>query len=69
MKLTKNNWGNDHLRIYANLNGFKIGDEIESFDYSSFIGHESELFTKETGYRDMPKYFSEWLKKKYKEFL
>lgn len=69
MILTKDNIGNDHLRIYVNLNGFKIGDEIENVGYTHFISKEVEIFSKETGLCDMPEYFSKWLKKKYKDFL
>ena len=69
MILTERNLANDHLRIYANLNGFKVGDEIENVGYSSFISKEVELFGKETGLRDVPQLFSKWLKNKYKDFL
>lgn len=44
MILTKKNLANNHLRIYANLNGFKVGDEIENVGYSSFISKKVELF-------------------------
>lgn len=69
MILTVRNLANEHLRIYSNLNGFKVGDEIESVGYSSFISKEVELFSKETGLRDVPQLFSKWLKSKYKDFL
>lgn len=69
MILTKDNIGNTHLRIYANLKGFSLGDEIKTLDYIFFIDEEETQFNKETGLRDMPEYFSRWLKSKYKDFL
>lgn len=69
MILTKKNLANDHLRIYANLKGFGLGDEVNTIDYIFFIDKEASLFNKETGLRDMPEYFSMWLMNKYKDFL
>ena len=69
MILTKKNLTNTHLRIYANLKGFVLGDEVKTIEYIFFIDEEENLFNKETGLRDMPEYFSRWLMKKYKDFL
>lgn len=69
MILTKKNLANTHLRIYANLKGFGLGDEVKTIEYIFFIDEEESLFNKETGLRDMPEYFSRWLMKKYKDFL
>lgn len=69
MILTKKNLANDHLRIFANLNGFVLGDEVNPIDYMLFIDKEVTQFEKETGLRDMPKYFHRWLMSKYKDFL
>ena len=69
MILTKKNLANTHLRIYANLKGFGLGDEVNTIEYIFFIDDEEEAFNKETGLRDMPEHFSRWLKKKYKDFL
>ncbi|WP_296113030.1 hypothetical protein [uncultured Anaerococcus sp.] len=69
MILTDRNLGNDHLRIFANLKGFSLGDEVKTIDYIFFIDREETRFNKETGLRDMPEYFSRWLKSKYKDYL
>ena len=69
MILTKKNLANPHLRIYANLKGKNLGDEIKNTDYIFFIDDEEEAFYKKTGLRDMPYLFSKWLMSKYKDFL
>ncbi len=64
MKISKCNWKNPHIRIYALINGLGMGDEFNYSNYRKFIDEETENYKKEA-LTTSDLNFNKWLKKKY----